>query len=83
MIHVYTGSNTTAPIDRIEDYNNTNPSSGIAVYRTLSYNQTQYLPTQESHQTEFAQLVYGNGPYNLQHPNNTTSQKAQNIDVLA
>ena len=23
MIHVYTGSNTTAPIGRIEDYNNT------------------------------------------------------------
>lgn len=83
MVKIYTGSNTTAPIGRIEDYNNTNPSRGIAIYRTLSTNQTKYQLTQESHKTEFAQLIYGNGPYNLVHPNNTTSQKAKTIDVLA
>ena len=83
MVHIYTGSNTTAPIGRIEDYNNTNPSRGVAVYRTLSANSNQQPAAEARHQTQFAQIVYGNGPYNLLRPNATSEILAQNIDVMA
>lgn len=83
MVHVYTGSNTTAPIGRIEDYNNTNPSRSVAVYRTLSANTNWQTMTESHNQTEFAQLVYGDGPYSLAHPNAISDTNAQNIDYLA
>lgn len=83
MIHVYTSSNTTAPIGRIEDYNNTNPSRGVAVYRNLSENSNWQPMTEYRHQTEFAKLIYGNGPYSLLHPNVQSDVNARNTDYLA
>lgn len=33
--------------------------------------------------TDFASAFYGDGPYSLEHPNNTTELVAQNVDYLA
>ena len=83
MVHVYTGSNTTAPIGIIEDYNNTNPSRGVAIYRTLSANFNWQPMTESRQQTQFAKLIYGDGPYSLHHPNVQSEVKAQTYDYLA
>lgn len=32
---------------------------------------------------DFASAFYGDGPYSLEHPNNTTELVAQNVDYLA
>ena len=32
---------------------------------------------------DFAGAFYGDGPYSLEHPNNTTELVAQNVDYLA
>lgn len=81
MGFIYSGSNTTLPIGRVEDYNNTNPSRGVAIYRTL---QTSGTPMSFSpHSTQFAQTIYGDGPYSLLRPNSTSDVLAQNIDLMA
>lgn len=86
MGYIYLGSNTTSPIGKVMDYNNTNPSKGVTVYRILS---TNHLVSNVSHSDKtgfsgsFADAIYGDGPYSLLHPNATTEYSANNIDTLA
>lgn len=84
MGFIYSGSNTTLPIGRVEDYNNTNPSRGVAIYRTLQTSGTPMsFPPEVKHNTQFAQTIYGDGPYSLLRPNSTSNVLAQNIDLMA
>lgn len=86
MGYIYSGSNTTSPIGKVMDYNNTNPSRGVTVYRMLS---TNHLVLDVNHggktgfSRSFADAIYGDGPYSLLHPNATTEYSANNIDTLA
>lgn len=41
------------------------------------------LSLTKSNSTNMAQAFYGDGPYSLEHPNNTTEFIAQNVDYLA
>lgn len=55
MGFIYSGSNTTLPIGRVEDYNNTNPSRSVAIYRTLQTSGTPMSFSPEvKHNTQFA-----------------------------
>jgi hypothetical protein len=84
MVHVYSSSNTTLPIGRVADYNNTNPSRAVKMYRTLSTGTNlgaAYFPKQT--QSDFARLIYGNRPYSLLHPNVTSDTLAKNTDYIA
>lgn len=86
MGYIYSGSNTTMPIGKVMDYNNTNPSKGVALYRILTTDYEPHLPVSQAssgHSTSFANAIYGGGPYSLLHPNSTTEYLAQNIDTLA
>lgn len=84
MVNVYTGSNTTLPIGMIQDYNNTNPSRAVNLYRTLATSPNpSSFHAEKSHALNFAQAIYGDGPYSLLRPNNTTDVKAVNIDYVA
>ena len=83
MVQFYTGTNTTAPIGMVNDYNNTNPSRAISMYRTLATSPNPSSYHAEKTTTDFAQAVYGDGPYNLLRPNNTTAETAVNIDFVA
>ncbi|MBQ8460479.1 hypothetical protein IJ541_10315 [bacterium] len=83
MVHIYTGSNTTVPVGMVMDYNNTNPSRGILLYRSLRPDFSNFSPQFNYSNNSFAQAIYRNGPYSLLHPNNTTSLVAQNQDYLA
>ena len=82
MVYVYSGSNSTVPIGKVMDYNNTNPSSKVAVYRILSqsYNPQQSMTTLENN---FSNAFYHNSGYSLEHPTVTGHKLAQNIDLLA
>ncbi len=81
---IYSGSNTTAPIGKVTDYNNTNPSKAVALYRLHSPNPlTVNASGYNTQSTGFAQAIYGDGSYSLLHPNSTTDYVANNIDVLA
>ncbi len=80
---IYSGSNTTAPIGKIMDYNNTNPSKGVALYRLLSPNPLTVNASSYTQPGSFSQAIYGDGPYSLLHPNSTTASVANNIDLLA
>lgn len=85
MGYIYSGSNTTSPIGKVMDYNNTNPSSSVAIYRTLAsaHNPLTFTPVDSGSQTNFARAIYGEGPYSLLHPNYTNDYLANNIDMLA
>ena len=84
MGFIYSGSNTTLPIGRVEDYNNTNPSRSVAIYRTLQTSGTPMSFSPEiKHNTQFAQTIYGDSPYSLLRPNSISDVLAQNIDLMA
>lgn len=83
MVNIYTGSNTTIPIGMVQDYNNTNASAAVKMYRTLATSPNPSTFHAEKMHTDFAQAIYGNGPYNLLRPNNTTETRALNIDYVA
>ena len=61
---------------------NANHSSGVGKLKAITPEDfgTRYLP-EASH--DFAGAFYGDGPYSLEHPNNTTELVAQNVDYLA
>lgn len=81
MGYVYSGSHTTIPIGRVADYNNTNPSRAVAIYRTLAT--PQFVSSeQRSGQVDFSTLIYGNSGYSLLHPNSTTETVAQKVDII-
>jgi hypothetical protein len=84
MVYIYSSSNTTSPVGRVEDYNNTNPTSGVKMYKTLATSSNlgaAYFPAQT--QSDFARLIYGNSPYSLLHPNVTSDILAKNTDYIA
>jgi len=82
MVYVYSGSNTTAPVGPVRDYNNTNPSRAVGLYRILTPNINQQMfETQQK--TSFAMAIYGDGPYSLSHPNVKSDILAQNTDYIA
>lgn len=84
MGFIYSGSNTTLPIGRVEDYNNTNPSRSVAIYRTLQTSGTPMSFSPEvKHNTQFAKSIYNDGHYSLLRPNSTSNVLAQNIDLMA
>lgn len=84
MGYIHTGSNTTMPIGSIQDYNNTNPSKGVAAYRITTasnlHTSTSFQPSQKS---GFASMIYGDGPYSLLRPNSTSEILAKNLDLMA
>ncbi len=81
MVYVYSGSNSTSPIGKVMDYNNTNPSSKVTLYRILSQYKTPQLITMIDN--EFSNAFCRNSGYSLEHPNVTGDELAQNIDLLA
>lgn len=85
MVYVYSGSNTTSPIGKVMDYNNTNPSRSVGIYRLLSSNKMSYISNTEQtdFSSNFANAIYGDGPYSLNHPNMMTEQVARRFDALA
>lgn len=85
MVYVYSGSNTTSPIGKVMDYNNTNPSCSVGIYRLLSSNKMSYISNTEQadFSSNFANAIYGDGPYSLNHPNMSTEYVARRFDALA
>ncbi len=84
MVNVYTGSNTTIPIGMIQDYNNTNPSRAVNLYRTLATSPNpSSFHAEKTHASDFAQAIYGDGPYSLLFPNNKSEVRALNVDYIA
>lgn len=86
MGYIYSGSNTTSPIGKVMDYNNTNPSRGVAIYRLLGSENTvstSRYSVNRDFSNEFSNAIYGDGPYSLLHPNSTTEMVANNIDTIA
>ncbi len=84
MGYINTSSNTTMPIGSIQDYNNTNPSKGVAAYRVLTAaNPNTFTSFQAKQKSGFASAIYGNGPYSLLRPNSTSEVLARNIDLMA
>ena len=61
---------------------NASHSSGVGKLKAITPEDfgTRHLP-EASH--DFAGAFYGDGPYSLEHPNNTTELVAQNVDYLA
>lgn len=84
MGYIHTSSNTTMPIGRVQDYNNTYPAKGVAAYRILTA-RNLHTPTssQISQNSEFSSMVYGNGSYSLLRPNSTSDILAQKLDLMA
>lgn len=82
MGHFYTTSNTTVPIGKVMDYNNTNPAGRVALYR-LSSNGVLRNPLRGDFSGSFAQAVYGDSSYSLTCPNVRSDVVAQNIDYIA
>ena len=60
----------------------TGQSSSVEKLRTISPEEFGTQASQEF-RTDFASAFYGDGPYSLEHPNNTTELVAQNVDYLA
>lgn len=84
MVYVYSGSNSTAPIGKVMDYNNTDPSRGIKLYRLMSAASNPLTVQASNYNTsDFAQAIYGDGPYSLLRPNAISEHLANNIDLLA
>lgn len=84
MVKIYTGSNSTMSVGRIQDFNNTNPSKGVAAYRNLnSSNPKSFTPYDMTQKVDFATAIYGNGPYSLSCPNVTSETLAKSFDVIA
>jgi hypothetical protein len=85
MAYVYSSSNISVPVGKVADYNNTNASRAIKLYRmgfaTKPNFGAKYLP--ETSQNDFAKLIYGNGPYNLNHPKVSSNTLAKATDYLA
>lgn len=81
MTNIYTGSNTTSAVGM--DYN-TNPSRAANLYRTLatSPNPSSFR-AEKNENFDFANAIYGQGPYNLLRPNNTTETTAARLDFIA
>lgn len=57
-------------------------SSGVGKLKALTHEDFGTSPSKEYTQS-FAGAFYGDGPYSLEHPNNTTEFVAQNVDYLA
>ena len=57
-------------------------SSSVGKLKTIS---PEDFGTRASHETtvDMARAFYGDGPYSLEPPNNTTELVAQNVDYLA
>ena len=60
---------------------NANQSS-VGSLKAISHEDFGPRASQEF-KTDFASAFYGDGPYSLEHPNNTTEILAQNVDYLA
>ena len=82
MVNFYAGTNMTPPIGI--GTNDTNSLRAINMYRTLrtSPNPSSFH-AEKTHASNFAQAIYGDGPYSLMCPNNTTETKAVNLDYIA
>ena len=86
MAYIYSASNSTMPVGKVMDYNNTNPSRGIAFYRLLSETHNPLnvqTKTFEASSFSFADAIYSGGPYSLLHPNANNSFRANVVDYLA
>lgn len=81
MVQIYSASKSGIPIGRVEDYNNTNPSRAIRAFRETSYSPAMTASPQKY--LNFASAIYGEGPYSLLRPNQTSDILAKNIDVMA
>lgn len=82
MAQIYTTSNSGIPVGRVADYNNTNPSRAITRFREISTSPNPMTISSEKH-SDFASAIYGNGPYSLVCPNQTSDILAQNLDFIA
>lgn len=79
MVDVYSAQNITLSTGM----NFTGKSRGVSLRR---FNGTEVITSgsaQQGFSTDFAQAVYGDGPYSLTCPNRTTEFLGQNIDALA
>ncbi len=65
-------------------YSGTEGSAVAKFYRTLATSSNPSSFRAENYRTtDFARAVYGDGPYSLLRPNNTSDIKAINIDYVA
>ena len=78
MVDTYTSSKMTVPSGLINGYNNVGLRS-VGMHGTLptTSNPTSFQPD------DFSGAIYRDGPYSLLHPNNTTDERAVNLDFIA
>lgn len=63
------------------DYNTGQLKSGAV--KNAAIQEYTFSPENKTVSGDFAQVVYGDGPYSLEHPNNKTDIVAQMCDYLA
>lgn len=81
MVSFNAKSTTTPPIGL---YQNIDGFSAAKFYKTLATSSNPATFEAKNYQsTDFARAVYGDGPYSLLRPNNTSDVKALNIDYVA
>ena len=83
MTAITTSSNTTLPVGMVADYNNTNAALAVKTYRTEMSANPQIYVKSSGNENSFANAIYGDGPYSLNHPNSISEVLAQNVDVIA
>ena len=62
---------------------NFNAGSNITLPIGLGSPNPSRFEAEKEHASNFAQAIYGDGPYSLLRPNNTTESRAVNIDYVA
>ena len=80
MVNIYSASNMTSPLSM--NYGNRHQTKGVALYR-FAPSMSQFSAQQERTSNDFAYAIYGNGPYSLLCPNETTEFVGQYFDALA
>lgn len=80
MVNVYSASNMTSPLAM--NYGSMHHAKGVALYR-FDPAQMQTATRQERASNDFAYAIYGDGPYSLLCPNETTEFVGQRFDALA
>ncbi|MBD5402795.1 hypothetical protein HDR58_08355 [bacterium] len=82
MDNVYSASSFKPAVGIPSDYNRNSASKRIEETQVV-VDGSNYMRTENNVKNEFAQAVYGDGPYSLDHPNMLTEFNAVNIDYLA
>ncbi len=81
MVNVYSASNMMSPLKMNYGYNP--QSKGVALYRFADTEIVGSGSPQAGFSQSFVQAIYGDGPYSLLCPNETTEFVGRRFDALA